>query len=99
MLCYDKSASPKPFEKYFIFLFGFTMSIRKPISVTRQKSTCSWQQLTLKAWDHKDHKVLFSTLLAGLISATYCVEYPHVMPFLRNNLAYSMLKLSKNPYG
>lgn len=46
--CYDKSASPKSFEKYFIFLFGFTMSIRKPISVTHQKSKCSWQQLTLK---------------------------------------------------
>ena len=27
--------------------------------------------------------------------ATYCVQYPHTLPFLRNRIPYSLLKTSK----
>ena len=32
---------------------------------------------------------------AGLILTTYCVQYPHVVPLLRNRIPYSLLKPPK----
>ena len=32
---------------------------------------------------------------AGLILTTYCVRYPHTVPFLRNKMPYSLLKTPK----
>ena len=29
---------------------------------------------------------------AGLILTTYCVRYPHAVPFLRNKMPFSLLK-------
>ena len=31
---------------------------------------------------------------AGLILTFYCVRYPHVMPYLKNNIPYSVLGLT-----
>ena len=39
-------------------------------------------------------KLLFGSL-AGLILATYCVRYPHAMPFLWNKMPCSLLKTPK----
>ena len=36
---------------------------------------------------------------AGLILTFYCVRYPHVMPYLKNDIPYSLLGLSQGRGG
>ena len=91
------------FSSYRIFLSKEYFSRKHLYNLTHKPNLSHMSHqyfLQLPQYDKPEKKFAFPLFLyhnvhGGLISATCCVQYLHPLPFLRNNLPYSMLKSSK----